>query len=136
MQSVIPTITKATFALLALLSFGPLVSAGDLLFNFLPNTFPALQHWHAATPLGKSLWVSAGFLGVLSIYFLLRLPNVAVATSIAFTIVYIWGANLVWLYFTAGCWLAIGVVVTTFLSARAAKRANNSLKRTVADGLR
>jgi len=114
-------ITKASIALLALLSFGPLVSAGDLLFNFLPNTFPALQHWHAATPLGKSLWVGAGFLGVLSIFFVLSLPKVAVATSIAFAMTYVLGANLVWLYFTAGCWMAIAAVVLILLSARAAK---------------
>jgi len=31
------------------------------------------------------------------------------------------GANLVWLYFTAGCWMAIAAVVLILLSARAAK---------------
>jgi hypothetical protein len=136
MQSALPSITKAAIVLLALLSVGPLVSALDLVFNFLPNKYPALQHWHTASPLGKSLWVGAGFLGVLSIYGLMRLPKVAMAASIAFAAVYVLGANFVWQYFTMGCWLAIAAAILTLFGARATLRANYSLKRTVADGLR
>jgi hypothetical protein len=119
MQSVLPAITKASVVLLVLLSFGPLISALDLVFNFLPTTYPALQHWHTASYLGKSLWVGAGLLGALSIFCLVRLPKVAVASSIAFAAAYVSGANLVWQYFTMGCWLAIGTAALSFFGARA-----------------
>jgi hypothetical protein len=132
MQSVLPTITKATIVLLVLLSLGPLVTALDLVFNFLPTTYPALQHWHAASSFGKSLWVGAGIFGVLTIFCLFRLPKVAVVSSIAFAAAYVSGANFVWQYFTMGCWLAIGTAALSFFCACATVRANYSLKRTAA----
>src|SRR4051794_12916839 len=98
MQNVLPAITKAAIVSLVLLSLGPLGTGLDLVFNFLPTTYPALQHWHYASSLGKSIWVGSGLLGALSIFCLIRLPKFAVASSMGFAAAYVLGANFVWQY--------------------------------------
>ena len=118
-MTALPIPTKTAVAVLAFLSLGALLTGLDLLLRFLPPALPAIQHLHAASALGKTLWVGAGVLGGTSIVCLVRgwikLGFIAV---IAFAAAYTVGAKLVWLYFTWGCWLAILAVILTIFGAR------------------
>jgi hypothetical protein len=127
MKSSLPTVSKIAIVLLVLLSVGPLITGLDLAFDFLPTKVPAIQHLHAAAPLGKALWVCAGFFGFLSV-FLQRKPRPAALTALLFAIAYVLGATFVWLQFTPGCWLAIAAFVLTAIGSWLAMRANNSFK--------
>ena len=129
-MNVVPVTAKLAIAIFALLSFGSLLTAPELLLHFL-RPFPAIQHLHAASVLGKTIWLSAGVFGGVSILCLVRgWLTSGVVAALAFVATYIFGAISVWSYFTFGCWLAILAAVLTLFVAL---RANYSLKRTAAN---
>jgi hypothetical protein len=104
-------VRTAAIAVLALLCIGPVGTGLDLLFNFLPSEFSATQSLHSATTVALVLWLGSALAGVLAVFLHTRRRAVpAFLATVLFACIYVPGANMVWLQFTFGCWLALVAV--------------------------
>lgn len=113
----LPVTSKIAAALLVLLALGPLISGFDLAFHFMPTTYPAIQNLHAATTLAKLGWLASGVLAIVSALLMARAPTKAAIAAFLFVGAYVAAAQVVWLHFTPGCWLAIAAFVLTTVGA-------------------
>lgn len=114
--------TRFAVALVACLSFGPLMTGLGLWLGFLPNQFPVVQNLYAAGPTAHAVWFGAGVLGIAAIVALLRAPRLAVAVCLAFAIAYVFGALWLLGQFTFGAWAAIASVPLSIAAAVAESR--------------
>ncbi|MEH6419900.1 hypothetical protein [Pseudomonas sp. CGJS7] len=119
--------TRFAVALVAFLSFGPLMTGLGLLFGFLPKQFPAIQNLYAAGAMAQSVWVGAGVLGIMAIVALLRSPRIAIAMCMAFATAHVFGSLWAWGQFTFGAWAAIAAVPLSIVAGVVeARRANSA----------
>jgi len=114
--------TRFAVALVAFLSFGPLMTGLGLLLGFLPKQFPAIQNLYAAGPIAQTVWIGAGVLGILTIIALLRAPRLAIVVCLVFATAHVLGAWWVWGQFTFGAWAAMAAVPLSIVAAVAESR--------------
>ncbi len=116
LNAALPFVRTFAIAILALLCIGPVGTSLDLVLDFLPKEFPATRNLHAASVLAIGLWLASSLVGALAIFLLVRHRSVlALLATIVFACLYIPGANMVWLQFTFGCWLALAAVILAVL---------------------
>ncbi len=112
-------VRTVVITVLALLCIGPVGTSFALLLNFLPTEFSATQNLHSATTVALVLWLGSALAGVLAVFLHTRRRAVpALLATVLFACVYVPGANMVWLQFTFGCWLALVAVALAAFGLR------------------